>query len=420
MNVDEIRPQLVCEVLDPEFGALGYLVVDRVLGDEAVGGIRLAPDVTVEEVAYLARAMTLKCSFLNFSTGGAKAGIAVPEPLITARRHEILAAFGRSLGTLLRTGIYNAGVDLGTTAEDIDVIRRAAGLPDVSSRIDGGHYTASTVVEAIRQAVATTDRGTVAGATIAIEGFGRVGAEVAAILAGEGARVVAVSTREGAIYDSGGLDVEKLTAARTIRGDRFVIGYGGAENLDLAELLLLDVDILVPCARAWTISRQNAGRVRARIVVPGANIPVTPSAERVLFDRGILYVPDFVANCGGVLAGSMATQGLQRGDIEHVVRREFASKVVRVLEEAKMRNAMPGEVAREQAWRNFRRMKRQLEHRKGGIRGLLQRARREGLRASLEAGASLLYRHRLVRWEWIHRLALRYTTGALCVDETLP
>ncbi|MFQ6079288.1 MAG: Glu/Leu/Phe/Val dehydrogenase dimerization domain-containing protein, partial [Thermodesulfobacteriota bacterium] len=153
MKVDDIRPQLVCEILDEQFGTLGYLVIDRVLGGETIGGIRLAPDVTIEEVACLARAMTLKCSFLNLSIGGAKAGITASESLIAARRHEVLAAFGRSLGPILQTGIYNAGEDIGISAEDLNVIRQGAGLPKVTSRTDGAYYTALTVVETIRQAL---------------------------------------------------------------------------------------------------------------------------------------------------------------------------------------------------------------------------------------------------------------------------
>lgn len=418
MNLDDVRPQLVCEVLDEQFGTLGYLVIDRAVGNAAIGGIRLAPRITVEEVAYLARAMTLKCSFLNLWIGGAKAGITAPESLIAARRREVLAAFGRSLGPILRTDIYAAGEDLGISAEDLDVIRLAAGLPKVAARTDSAYYTALTVVETVRQAL-MSHKGSLAGSTVAIEGFGRVGSNVATLLASEGARIVAVSTYEGAIYDSRGWDVGKLTALRREHGDHFVTKIAGAEKLDLADLLLLDVNILVPCARPWTISSRNATQVRADMVIPGGNIPVTPSAERILFNKGILYVPDFVANCGGVLAASMTARGFRREDIQSVIRQEFAWKVSRILEKVRARNTMPSEIAREVAWQNFRRMQWQLDHRKRGIRAFLQRVFQKGTRAALERGAAIVYARGLLRWEWVHRLALADTRKALCADQPL-
>jgi glutamate dehydrogenase (NAD(P)+) len=418
IHVDDIRPQLICEVQDEEFGRLGYLVIDRALGNVAIGGIRQAPNVTIEEVAYLARAMTLKCGFLKLWMGGAKAGITAPESLITAKRREVLAAFGRSLGPLLRANIYVAGEDLGISAEDLDIVREGAGLPKVTART-GTYYTALTVAEAIRQAV-ISQKGALAGSTVAIEGFGRAGSSVAELLARQGASIVAVSTLEGAIYNPSGLDVEQLVALRNLHGDHVVTEYRAAEKLDLADLLLLDVDVLVPCARPWTISATNATQVRAEAVVPGANIPVTPSAEEVLFDRGILYVPDFVANCGGVLAASLTASGFRREDIESIVRQEFALAVSRVLEKAGARNAMPSEVAREMAWQNFRQMARQVEHAEHGIGHLLRKAVTRDVRASLKRGASLAYRRGLLRWDSFHHLALADMRETLFTDESPP
>lgn len=416
IQVDDIRPQLICEVQDEEFGRLGYLVIDRALGNVAIGGIRQASNVTVEEVAYLARAMTLKCGFVKLWMGGAKAGITAPESLIIARRREVLAAFGRSLGPLLRTDIYVAGEDLGISAEDLDIVREGAGLPKVTARTDS-YYTALTVVEAIRQALISQE-GSLADSTVAIEGFGRVGSSVAKLLARQGARIVAVSTVEGAIHNPSGLDVEQLVALRNLHGDHVITEYRGVEKLDLADLLLLDVDVLVPCARPWTISAANATQVRAEAVVPGANIPVTPSAEEVLFDRGILYLPDFVANCGGVLAASLTFSGFPREDIESIVRQEFALAVSRVLKKARARNTMPSEIAREMAWQNFRQIARQVEHGQHGIGHLLHKAVTRGARASLERGLSLAYRRGLLRWDWFHHLALTDIRGTLFADES--
>jgi len=418
MQADGLCPQLICEVRDEEFGKLGYVVIDRTLGNAAIGGIRQAPDVTVEEVAYLARAMTLKCSFLKLWIGGAKAGITVPEPLITVKRREVLAAFGRSLGPLLRTEIYVAGEDLGISPEDLNIIREGAGLPKVTTRTDSPYYTALTVVEAMRQ-VLKTRGSSLTDSTVAIEGFGRVGSSVAVLLAGHGARIVAVSTREGAIYNPKGLDVEQLIALRNLHGDHFVTEHKAAEKLGLADLLLLDVDVLVPCARPWTISAANAAQVRAKAIVPGANIPVTPSAEQVLFDRGILYLPDFVANCGGVLAASLAASGFHHEDIESIIHREFALAVSCVLQKAKMRSVTPSDVAKEIAWRNFHQTERQAARGRHGIGHTLRKLMTNGTRASLKRAVSHAYRRGLLRWNWLHNLALTDIRETLFDEELL-
>jgi glutamate dehydrogenase (NAD(P)+) len=418
MNIDDVRPQLVCEVSDGRLGTVGYLVIDRALGNAAIGGIRMAPNVTLEEVAYLARAMTLKCSFLNLWVGGAKAGITASGPLVADRRREVLEAFGRGLGPILRTGIYIAGEDLGISAEDLDIVLQAAGLPKVAVRTDSPYYTGLTVVETIRQALVS--RGcSLNASTVAIEGFGRVGSNVATLLASEGARIVAVSTCEGAIYNPRGLDVEQLIALRRKHGDHFVNESTDAERLDLADLLLLDVNILVPCARPWTISDKNAGQVRAGVVVPGGNIAVTPSAERALFGRGILYLPGFIANCGGVFAASMVAKGFLREDIESVIETEFARRVARVLDKAQASGAMPSEVAREAAWQNFQHSAWQMGHEQRGARALMRKALQRGARASLERGAAILYGRGLRGWSWVHRLALANARKGLGAEEPL-
>lgn len=385
ITLDDLRPQLVCQVMDEEFGTLGYLVIDRTIGANACGGgIRLAPGLTVEEIAQLARVMTLKFSFLNFAIGGAKAGITVSPELIARHRQRVVAAFGRSLGILIKRKVYFMGEDLGTTLEDINVIQQVLGNPPYASNLESIRHTALTVFEVIKRTVAHR-RLRFSALTAAIEGFGKVGSELAAMLAGAGAKIVAVSTEVGAIHDPAGLDVTRMLSLREQHGDGFVKHYPRAGKIEKPELLTLSVDLLIPCARTWTINSANATDVRAGIIVPAANAPVTPAAEKMLGANGVLYMPDFVANSGAILASRMGSFGLGAEDVTRAVEEVFGGKVTRVLELADKHAIMPAELARAVAWRNFQRMGERSRlvpgnaangalHR--GLRGIWRRARR--------------------------------------------
>lgn len=371
--------------MDEEFGTLGYLVIDRTIGANACGGgIRLAPGLTVEEIAQLARVMTLKFGFLNFAIGGAKAGITVSPELIARHRQRVVAAFGRSLSILIKRKVYFMGEDLGTTLEDINIIQRVLGNPPYASNLESIRHTALTVFEVIKRTVAHR-RQRFPALTAAIEGFGKVGSELATMLSGAGAKIVAVSTEVGAIHDPSGLDLHLMLSLRQQHGDSFVNHYPRAGRIEKPELLALPADLLIPCARTWTINSANAADVRARIIVPAANAPVTPAAEKVLGANGVLYMPDFVANSGAILASRMGSVGLGAEDVTRAVEEVFGDKVTRLLELADKRAVTPTELARAVAWRNFRRMderSRLAPERaasgslRRGLKGILRRARR--------------------------------------------
>lgn len=354
--LDYFRPQLVCRISDQEFGVLGYLVIDRTVGaNPCGGGIRCAPGLTVSEVAQLARVMTLKFGFLNFPHGGAKAGITVSEPLLASRRKEVMAAFGRSLGVLIRRNVYFAGDDMGTTPEDLNAMQGAIGNPPYAGGDESVRHTAMTVFEVIKQAALHRGK-SLSSMTAAIEGFGKVASELALFLDGAGVKIVAVSTAAGAIFEKGGLDVAKLLALRQRWGNGFVERCPTAGMIEKAELLTLPVDLLIPSARTWSITTDNAAHVRATMIVPAANAPVSPQAEAVLLDRGVLYMPDFVANCGAVLGSRMASLGFTPAEVAQTIEGLFAGKVARLLEVAERRGITALELARSIAWRNFHQM----------------------------------------------------------------
>ena len=189
---------------------------------------------------------------------------------------------------------------------------------------------------------------------VAIEGLGRVGSPLATLLRAAGARVVAVSTSRGAIYDPEGLDVERLVALGTQQGSRVVEAYPGAARLDRAALLELPVDILCPAARHDSVHADNADQIAARIICPGANNPVTPAAEDRLVARGVLCLPDFVTNSGGVLGGTMEFASMDRMRIASFMARHLAPRIADVLDEAARRRVAPRQVAAELALRRSR------------------------------------------------------------------
>ncbi|MFO0752908.1 MAG: Glu/Leu/Phe/Val dehydrogenase dimerization domain-containing protein [Thermodesulfovibrionales bacterium] len=393
ITIDDFRPQMVCQVIDGELGSLGYLVIDRTVGaNPCGGGIRLAPGLSVAEIAQLARVMTLKFGFLNFPHGGAKAGITVADSLVQQRRKDVMAAFGRNLGILVKKHVYFFGEDMGTTPDDINAMQEALGNPLHASGGEGVGYTALTVFETIRQGVLFRGAG-FSSATAAIEGFGKVGAELALMLEQAGVKLVAVSTADGALHNPAGLDVRLLCFLRKAYGSGLVLHYLNAERIAQRDLLGLPVEILVPCARTWSVDAENAGSVAARMIVPAANAPLTPEAEKILLSRGVFCLPDFVANCGAVLSSRMSSLGFGHAEIRRTVEGIFAEKVARLLKVSEKLEIPPLELARDVAWRNFERMNRACSSPPSGAKAesALRRLRRKGRSLVLDRLVNDLY-----------------------------
>jgi glutamate dehydrogenase (NAD(P)+) len=314
-------------------GVIGFIVVDSTVGGRARGGLRMLADVGEEELRAAARTMTLKYGFVGVPQGGAKAGVRGDgEGPVEARRERLLE-FARAALPLLRARVYVPDPDLGTRAADIRWTMQAAGLrvgPHEWLGDRSGFYTAVSCLAAaaaVREHRATT----LQGCRVAIEGFGSVGSALADLLNRRGARVVAISTSRGAVHDPRGLDVARLLGLAVEVGSRVVEQVPGAERLPREALLELPVDLLCPCARHHSIHEGNAERVAAPVICPGANDPVSPGAARALAARGVLLVPDFVANCGGVVGGTLTFAGLPADRIRAIVERRLRSAVESLL-----------------------------------------------------------------------------------------
>ena len=336
---DELGPQLVLLVRNPAAGVEAAVVVDNVAAGPAIGGVRMSAQVTVTEVARLARAMTLKNAAAGLRHGGAKAGIFTDPPREPILRERLLRAFAVAIRDLRD---YIPGPDMGTDEAAMawvyDEIGRCVGLPAALGGIPLDRLGA-TGFGLVAAAEAAQEAGIVQleGARLAVAGFGAVGAHAARFLAQRGARLVAVSDRRGAVMNPAGLDVAAL---RELKGDGRCVGdYPGGVAVGRDDLYGVDCDILIPAARPDVLTAANAGEVRARLILQGANIPATLDAEKILAARGIVSVPDFIANAGGVICGAIeyagGTQAQAFAEITERIRAN-TSAVLRRADEAQM------------------------------------------------------------------------------------
>jgi glutamate dehydrogenase (NAD(P)+) len=305
--MDEWGPEKVVCVSDRRSGMRGVLVIDNTARGVGKGGTRMSPHLSVFEVARLARTMTWKWAGVDLFHGGAKAGI-LGDPT-APNKEEVLRAFARALSNEVPTE-YVFGLDMGLTEKDAAIIvdelgdrGAAVGLPRALGGLpyDELGVTGYGVAEATDAAAAAISL-PIAGATVAIQGFGAVGQAAAERLVELGAVVVAVSTAEGAILDADGIDIPKLVELRQHVGDGCVVEYGG--SVAPAAALTSEAQILIPAAREDVIDEDLASSTSARLVVEGANMPTTGAALDVLHGRGVTVVPDFIANAGGIVAAA--------------------------------------------------------------------------------------------------------------------
>lgn len=361
---------VLISVVDEESRLQGYLAVDSMINGRCYGGFRMAPDVTPATLAEVARVMTLKHGFLGLPLGGAKAAIVANPEVPLEEKRRLLKAFGKALMPFLKTRSYVPGGELGLTDDDIRFMLTSNGLSVQPRSLTGksGLYTGLTVFTAAIRAAQHIGLD-LNQASVAIEGFGSVGSAAAQAFWEGGLRVVAISTSEGAIYTEEGLDIGELIKLSNQVGSSVVKVYRGADQIEKDELLELEVDFLCPCASPHSISSDNASRVAAKIVSPGANAPTTAEGEQILFHRGILSIPDFVANCGGALGVTMEVAGLREDFIRHSIDQRFGQKVTEVIEAAEKKGVIPRDYAQRIAEEAFLRIKEKAEKKNITSRG---------------------------------------------------
>lgn len=277
------------------------------------GGLRYHPSVHVGEVAALATLMTLKNSLLGLPLGGAKGGVCVDPHLITKGENERLTRrFTREIAPFIGHDKDIPAPDVGTDSQtmawmldtySLDTGFSQTGVVTGKPVAIGGSKgrdaaTGLGVVYTIQKALEKTKK-PIENATIAIQGFGKVGMHAAIEAYKLGAKVVAVSDVSGGLFNGDGLNIDELVKHNSEHGH--IKGFNGAENITNYELLGLKVDVLAPCALEGVINKQNVEEVKATIIVEGANGPVTNFANDRLTEKGVMVVPDVLANGGGVV-----------------------------------------------------------------------------------------------------------------------
>ncbi len=345
----------------------GYIAIDSTINGYCHGGIRMASDLSQDSIAKVARVMTLKYGFFGLPVGGAKAGIAVDPEIPQDRKRQILVSFGQAIRPFLKTKSFVPSGDIGTNEDDIQFMLKSIGLGNRRRGIArelSGFYTSITLftsaVAAAKHIGLDLNR-----ATVAIEGFGNVGVPIAQAFWKNGTRVKAISTSHGGLYSEDGLDVAELIKLYRQVGNQVVNIYPEGKKIDKSQLAELDVDIFLPCAQPFSINKHNASRILAKIICPGANAPITDDAEQILFQRGILSVPDFVANCGGVLGSSMKHAHLREDYIRRLLEQTIGEQTTWVIESAAKENLPPSAFARKVAMERFMMVKAAAE--KNGI-----------------------------------------------------
>lgn len=299
-----------------------FIVFDLDDCDVNAGGTRFAADVTEEETALLARAMTYKFAVLERKLGGAKAGVR-GEP---AEKDALMRAYCEEVRPLVESGRFLTGPDLGTSETDFVPLRGDRGRQHIMASAVGDVpfedvLTGFGVVAAAEAAMGSLD-----GCTLAIEGFGKAGGGVAREAVRRGARVVAVSTADGNVQDPAGLDVELMVTLRRTFGDTFIWHLGREVDESPAGLFDVEADVLVPGARPGVMTGSLAERLRTKWVVPAANVPYTAEGLEVLRGRRIRALPDFVCNAGAVI-GYTQPGDIRPGEVFREVERRITGLV---------------------------------------------------------------------------------------------
>jgi glutamate dehydrogenase (NAD(P)+) len=308
-------------------GYQGLLVIDSVVNGTTSGGVRIAADIQAEEVERLAREMTLKFALFQLPRGGAKAGIRLDPELTPEARDLAIFSFGRQIGPIIHAGLYNPGMDMNCGPRELEILYQGAGIA-ISPPTDSSFFTAVGVANAIEVCADTFFDGTV---RIGIEGFGRVSRHLVKMLPPGRFRIVAISTALGGVGDDDGLQVEQLTRAAHAHGDALVRHIPGT-RLSREAVLVRPMDILIPGARTGAITMQTASSLQARAVVPVANAPYQDGTVDLLTERGVLCLPGYLCNAGGVVGSTLADSGVSLPSVARLFRTRYRSAVREIVE----------------------------------------------------------------------------------------
>jgi glutamate dehydrogenase/leucine dehydrogenase len=351
---DPFGPARIIHIHRPSLDLRAVVAIDNTACGVAIGGVRMAPDVSTEECFRLARAMTWKNAAAGLPHGGGKSAIFGDPRMPLPQKEQVIRAFAVAIRDIAD---YVPGPDMGTDELCMGWLRdetgRAVGLPAAVGGIPLDEIGATGFGLAASIDVARTFIDLeLKGARVAVQGFGAVGKHTARFLVEKGAILVAASDTSGTLADPRGLDVAALIAFKD-QGHR-LRDYPRGDKLDCDAIVEVACDVWIPAARPDVLHADNVGRLKARLVAQGANIPCTPEAELALHKRRILVVPDFIANAGGVICAAIEYRGgTQRAAFDYIDER-IRTNTQAVLAESRTSGDMPRRAALALAERRVR------------------------------------------------------------------
>ncbi len=348
---DEFGPEKALEIYNPKSGMRGFLVIDNRKRGIGKGGIRMTPSVTIGEVAALARVMTWKTAIADIPFGGAKAGIVADDRMISKeKKDEIIREYAKAIKEFCPSE-YVAAPDINTGEHEMEVFSKAigsrkactgkpeklGGIPHELGSTGFGVYHSTLV--ALKYLKKNPKK-----LTFAIEGFGNVGMFAAKFLSEYGLKFIAVSDSKGCLFRKEGIDYENLVNIKRKTGS--VINYSGIKK-ESKEIIKMDADILITAAIPDVIKINDVNKVKAKLIVEGSNIPMSMGVEEALHKKGILVIPDFVANAGGVISSYVEYTNGTKKEMFRLVEEKIKKNTDLVLKNAFKSRIKPRDAALE-------------------------------------------------------------------------
>jgi glutamate dehydrogenase (NAD(P)+) len=356
--LDNIGPEKVIIIKNPAIGLNAVLVIDNSVYGIPAGGVRLAPDISLDEMIRLARAMSLKFCAYRLKIGGAKAGI-WGDPLDVENKNLLLTGFANAVETYIKNDVYYPGPDMGTDDHDLFKMFSVMGIPNFAPKPIGLKkngipveelFTGYGVVNCLEviynnlDKFTTIQQDTTRKPKVILEGFGKVGTALAIALDELGFKLTGLSTINGAIYDDDGLNIKKLLELKQLHKDDLVNHFESKNVIHLEKEKLFELskeyktDFIIPGARPDVINKLNVDRIKAIAIVPAANIPYEKGTTNILKERNIIAFPDFVANAGEVLALLVNKVAKNSEEVFDFIKSKITEKTFEVIQGANEQN----------------------------------------------------------------------------------
>lgn len=344
-EVDDIGPEKIIHIHNHRAGLNAIVVIENTAIGPAIGGVRMAADADLEECRRLARAMNLKNAAAGLPRGGGKAVIVADPSMPISEKENLIRAFAQAIAQITD---YIPGPDMGTNETCMAWLRdetgRAVGLPRVIGGIPLDEIGATGHGVAVAADVAQAFGGVpVEGARVSIRGYGAVGRHAAHCLAEKRALIVAVADSHGTALNAEGFDLARLDALKA--HGQTVMDYSGAQTAARDAIIAADCDILVPAARPDVINLSNADAIKTKLIIEGANIPTTVDTEAVLHKRGVLVIPDFIANAGGVICAAVEYRGGTEAQAMTTIAEKVRENTSEVLQIVRKTGVLPRDAA---------------------------------------------------------------------------